>query len=37
LKIAPAFELQIVDAVPEEPQDFRVDVLVTENRVVRFS
>lgn len=35
LAVAPAFELQVVPAVPSEPHDFRIDVLVTEERVVR--
>jgi 5-formyltetrahydrofolate cyclo-ligase len=32
-----AFELQVVAAVPLEPHDQRLDVLVTEKGVTRFS
>jgi 5-formyltetrahydrofolate cyclo-ligase len=33
-RIAPAFETQIVDEIPTEKHDVRVDMLVTEQRVV---
>lgn len=33
--IAPAFELQMVAALPREPHDLPVDVIVTEKRVLR--
>lgn len=36
-RIAPAFECQLVDEVPMEPHDIRVDVVVTENGVYRGS
>jgi 5-formyltetrahydrofolate cyclo-ligase len=35
-RVAVAFELQIVDDVPRERHDLRVDVLVTETGVLRF-
>jgi 5-formyltetrahydrofolate cyclo-ligase len=37
LRIGVAFELQVVAAVPLEPHDQRLDVLVTEKGVTRFS
>jgi 5-formyltetrahydrofolate cyclo-ligase len=33
--IAPAYEEQIVDAVPAEPHDIRVGIIVTDRRVIR--
>jgi 5-formyltetrahydrofolate cyclo-ligase len=36
LAIGLAFECQRVERVPEEPHDVRLDVLVTEKRVLRF-
>lgn len=35
LKVALAFDLQVVDRVPAEPHDINVDAVVTENWVVR--
>ena len=35
LKIAPAYELQVVDDLPVESHDVPVDVIVTENRILR--
>jgi 5-formyltetrahydrofolate cyclo-ligase len=35
LKIAPAFECQLVDKVPVLPHDVRVDMVVTENAVYK--
>jgi 5-formyltetrahydrofolate cyclo-ligase len=37
LRMAIAFELQLLDNVPTEVHDLPVDVLVTEKRVVRFA
>ena len=34
-RIAPAFDLQIVDQVPRDEHDLAVDVVVTETRVLR--
>lgn len=34
-RVAVAFELQLVDDVPEEDHDLRIDILVTERRVLR--
>lgn len=34
-RVALAFELQLVDEVPVEPHDLRVDAVVTEARVIR--
>jgi 5-formyltetrahydrofolate cyclo-ligase len=36
-RVALAFELQLVDDVPEEGHDLRVDALVTERGVLRFA
>jgi 5-formyltetrahydrofolate cyclo-ligase len=33
--IAPAFEEQLVDSVPSEPHDVRVDLIVTDRRIIR--
>ena len=33
---APAFEEQIVEAVPAESHDMKIDILVTDRRIVRF-
>jgi 5-formyltetrahydrofolate cyclo-ligase len=33
--IAPAFEEQVAESVPSEPHDVRVDVIVTDRRVIR--
>ncbi len=33
--IAPAYEEQLVDAVPAEPHDIRVSIIVTDRRVIR--
>lgn len=33
--VAPAYEEQIVDSIPSEPHDIRVDVVVTDRRVIR--
>lgn len=35
--VAPAYEEQIVDSLPEEPHDVRVGVIVTDRRIVRCS
>jgi len=35
LKIAPAFECQLVDKIPVLPHDVRVDMVITENYVYR--
>jgi 5-formyltetrahydrofolate cyclo-ligase len=35
--VAPAYEEQIVGAVPAEPHDIRADMIVTDRRVVRCS
>ena len=35
LKIAPAYELQVVDDLPADTHDVPVDVIVTENRILR--
>jgi 5-formyltetrahydrofolate cyclo-ligase len=32
--VAPAFEAQVVDEIPQEPHDLRVHALVTERRVI---
>ncbi|MGA2061578.1 MAG: 5-formyltetrahydrofolate cyclo-ligase [Thermoguttaceae bacterium] len=37
LKIAPAFECQLVDNIPVLPHDVRVDLVVTENAVYKAS
>lgn len=34
-KIALAYDFQIVDAVPTEPHDFKVDMIITEKRIVK--
>ena len=34
-KIALAYDFQIVDAVPNEPHDFKVDMIITEKRIVK--
>lgn len=34
MKIAPAFEFQIVDNVASEPHDIPVDIIVTEKRII---
>lgn len=34
LKVAPAFQVQLVDCVPTEPHDRRVDLVVTESETV---
>jgi len=34
-KVALAYELQVYDSVPSEPHDLPVDVIVTENRLIR--
>ena len=34
-RVAPAFEAQVVDDLPCEAHDLRVDVIVTERRVIR--
>ena len=34
-KIALAYDFQIVDAVPTEPHDFKVDIIITEKRIVK--
>jgi len=31
-----AFELQVVERLPEDPHDVRIDLLVTEERIIRF-
>ncbi|MDH4231405.1 MAG: 5-formyltetrahydrofolate cyclo-ligase [Nitrospirota bacterium] len=33
--IAPAFEEQVVDSLPSEPHDIRVQMLVTDSRLIR--
>jgi 5-formyltetrahydrofolate cyclo-ligase len=33
--IAPAFEEQVVDALPSEPHDIRVQMIVTDSRLIR--
>jgi 5-formyltetrahydrofolate cyclo-ligase len=33
--IAPAYEEQIVDSIPSEPHDIRVQMIVTDRRVIR--
>ena len=33
--IAPAYEEQVVDSVPSEPHDIRVQMIVTDRRVIR--
>ena len=35
LIIAPAFEEQVVDSIPSEPHDIRVQIIVTDRRVIR--
>jgi 5-formyltetrahydrofolate cyclo-ligase len=35
LVVAPAYEEQIVESVPAEPHDIKVDVIVTDRRVIR--
>ena len=35
LIIAPAFEEQVVDAIPSEPHDIRIQMIVTDRRVIR--
>lgn len=37
IKVAVAYEQQILDAVPKEPYDEPVDIIVTEKRVIRCS
>ena len=34
-KIALAYDFQIVDAVPTEPHDFKVDMIITEKRILK--
>ncbi len=34
-RVGLAFEVQVVDAVPREPHDLTVDLIVTEERVIR--
>lgn len=34
-KIALAFDFQIIDAVPTEPHDFKVDMIITEKRILK--
>jgi 5-formyltetrahydrofolate cyclo-ligase len=33
--IAPCYEEQIVEAIPSEPHDIRVDIIVTDRRLIR--
>ena len=33
--IAPAYEEQIVDSIPSEPHDIRVQMIVTDRRLIR--
>ena len=33
-KIALAYEFQIVENVPTEPHDFKIDMIITENRII---
>ncbi len=33
--VAPAYEEQVVESVPSEPHDIKVDIIVTERRVIR--
>ncbi len=33
--IAPAFEEQVTDSVPSEPHDVKVDIIVTDRRLIR--
>lgn len=35
--VAPAFEEQIVDDIPAEPHDIKVDIIITDRRVIRCS
>jgi len=35
VSVAPAFELQVVPQLPRDAHDKRVDVIVTENRIIR--
>ena len=35
--VAPAYEEQVVDALPAEPHDRKVDVIVTDRRVIRIA
>ncbi len=35
LVIAPAYEEQVVDSIPSEPHDIRVQMIVTDRRVIR--
>ncbi len=37
IKVAVAYEQQILDAVPKEPYDELVDIIITEKRVIRCS
>jgi 5-formyltetrahydrofolate cyclo-ligase len=32
--IAPAYEEQVVDSIPEEPHDIKVHMIVTDRRVI---
>ena len=34
-KIALAYDFQILDAVPTEPHDFKVDMIITEKRIIK--
>lgn len=34
-KVALAYDFQIVDAVPIEPHDFKVDMIITEKRILK--
>ncbi len=33
--IAPAFEEQIMDSIPSEPHDIKVDMIVTDRQLIR--
>ena len=35
--VALAFEIQIIDKVPTEPHDYKMDMIVTENRILKQS
>ena len=34
-KIALAYDFQIVDTIPTEPHDFKVDIIITEKRIIK--
>lgn len=36
-RVALAYEFQITDAIPSQPRDQRVDIIVTEERIVRIT